>query len=283
MKTLQSFLARFFKYFRRMTKKQYRECIILVTGIFVIALIGFASHAFQGRRERNDKVYVGGQNVIEAEAIDLALENEEAYEVQNSLLGILEGVKNVEVFCNGVNKLKTTYVIDEVMVGQMFTNQASIRKVALVNEVKIYTNVIENQAYNIVANNQMSEKDYDALLHVVEAEATGEGYKGKVLIANVILNRIADSRFPNTAYDVIWDKSYGTPQFAPTVDGRIHTVVVSDETREAVNNAINGEDYSEGALYFMARADISAYAEEWFDNLVRLFSHENHEFYRLEE
>jgi len=281
METLQSFFANIFNYFKNMTKKQYRECIVLATGIVVIAILGFVSNAFNG--EGRNKVYVGGENTIEAELIDLAMENEEAYEVQNSLLGILEGVKNVEAFCNGVSKLKAAYVVEEIMVGQTFTNQASIKKVGMVNEVRESTKAIESRIYNIVENNRMSDKDYDALLHIVEAEATGEGYKGKVLIANVILNRIADSRFPNTAYDVIWDKSYDTPQFSPTVDGRIHTVIVSDETREAVNNAIDGEDYSQGALYFMARADVSVYTANWFDKLVKLFSHENHEFYRLEE
>ena len=35
----------------------------------------------------------------------------------------------------------------------------------------------------------MSDEDYDTLLHIVEAEAGTEDVKGRVLVANVIMNR----------------------------------------------------------------------------------------------
>ena len=52
-------------------------------------------------------------------------------------------------------------------------------------------------------------EDYYALLQIVEAEATGGDMKSKILIANVVLNRVKDSRFPDTIYEVVWEKDGG--------------------------------------------------------------------------
>ena len=95
----------------------------------------------------------------------------------------------------------------------------------------------------------MSDEDYDTLLRIVEAEAGSEDIKGRVLVANVIMNRMKSDDFPNTVTEVVWDNSDGVPQFSPTYDGRINEVTVSDETKEAVKQALKGTDYSEGALF----------------------------------
>lgn len=126
----------------------------------------------------------------------------------------------------------------------------------------------------------MSDEDYNILLRIVEAEAGGEDIKGKILVANVIFNRMKSSDFPSTVTDVVWENVAGSPQFSPTADGRIHTVTVSEETREAVNRAIDGEDYSEGALFFMEEAYADKGNVQWFKkDLKFLFKHGVHDFY----
>ena len=65
----------------------------------------------------------------------------------------------------------------------------------------------------------------------MEAEAGTEDIKGKVLIANVIMNRVANKEFPNTVTDVIMDRKNGVPQFSPIYDGRFYEVTVTDERR----------------------------------------------------
>ena len=42
----------------------------------------------------------------------------------------------------------------------------------------------------------MSDEDYKNLLKIVEAEAGGEDVKGKILVANVIFNRVKIRSFP---------------------------------------------------------------------------------------
>ena len=131
-----------------------------------------------------------------------------------------------------------------------------------------------------VAVISLSSKEIEILQRIVEAEATGEDMKGKILVANVIINRVNDSAFPDSVEDVVFQKTGGTYQFSPISDKRYYSVTVSDETKEAVQRVLQGEDYSQGALYFSARKRASASNMRWFDtNLKWLFQYGNHEFF----
>lgn len=126
----------------------------------------------------------------------------------------------------------------------------------------------------------VTQSDYEDLLRIVEAEAGGEDKTGKILVANVVLNRVEDAQFPDTVSEVIFQCENGTTQFSPVSDGRFFTVKVSEETIEAVEEALDGEDPSGGALYFVARKYVSEGKMRWFDqNLTRLFSYGGHEFF----
>lgn len=126
----------------------------------------------------------------------------------------------------------------------------------------------------------VSDGDYEALLRIVQAEAGNEDTKGKILVANVVLNRVADERFPNTVYDVVFQRSGGKAQFSPVASGSYYKVVVTDDTIEAVERALAGEDYSEGALFFAARRYAGSSQMRWFDEcLTKLFSYGGHEFF----
>lgn len=127
---------------------------------------------------------------------------------------------------------------------------------------------------------QITQSEYDDLLRIVEAEAGGEDKMGKMLVANVILNRVANENFPDTISEVIFQSHNGVTQFSPISDGRFFTVKISQETVEAVNTVLEGEDNSQGALYFAARQAANPSKMHWFDtHLTRLFAYGGHEFF----
>lgn len=129
--------------------------------------------------------------------------------------------------------------------------------------------------YNVTAS------EISMLERIVQAEAGGEDMKGKILIANVIMNRVADEHFPDTIEEVIFQNKDGEYQFSPVDDERYWKVKVAAKTKDAVQRALEGEDYSEGALYFIARKRTSSGSAAWFDNnLDWLFKHGGHEFYK---
>ena len=122
-----------------------------------------------------------------------------------------------------------------------------------------------------------TESDYNVLLRIVQAEAGGCDMKGKILVANVILNRVESDEFPDTITDVVYEKR----QFSPVSNGSINRCKVEEETVEAVDRALAGEDYSEGALFFMNRRASSGSNVSWFDtHLDYLFQHGGHEFFK---
>lgn len=127
---------------------------------------------------------------------------------------------------------------------------------------------------------ELSEKDYEALLKIVEAEAGGEDEIGKMLVANVVLNRVKSDSFPDSVEEVVMQNENGTYQFSPVGNGRFEGVQVSEETVLAVEKALEGEDVSEGDLYFVAAKYAQPEKLKWFqEKLTLLFSHGGHEFY----
>lgn len=127
---------------------------------------------------------------------------------------------------------------------------------------------------------EISEGDYAALLKIVEAEASGEDMTGRILVANVVLNRVKSPKFPDTIEGVVYQRAGGKAQFSPVSTGKIERVRVSEETIAAVESALCGEDPSEGALYFVAPAYASPNNLQWFrSRLTMLFVYHGHEFY----
>ncbi len=126
----------------------------------------------------------------------------------------------------------------------------------------------------------LSEADYEALLKIVQAEAGNEDEEGKMLVAGVILNRVEDSKFPGTVTEVVMQKESGVYQFSPIANGTYQNVKVTEETIDAVERVLAGEDITQGALYFASRKYADPEKMKWFDNsLTKLFEHGGHEFF----
>jgi N-acetylmuramoyl-L-alanine amidase len=99
-------------------------------------------------------------------------------------------------------------------------------------------------------------------------------------MADVVINRVKSSSFPDTVTEVIYQKTHNTTQFSPVSNGRINSVTISNDTKTAVYNALRGEDISKGALYFMARKYSESQSVIWFDNNLNfLFTYGNHDFF----
>lgn len=86
------------------------------------------------------------------------------------------------------------------------------------------------------------------LARLVEAEAKGEPFAGKVAVATVVLNRVDSPDFPDTIKEVIYEKTGGSYAFTPVQNGTINNIP-SVETKRAVAEAIAARG-GEGSLFF---------------------------------
>lgn len=87
------------------------------------------------------------------------------------------------------------------------------------------------------------------LSRIIEAEAGGEPFSGKVAVGEVILNRVKSNEFPNTIWGVIFDNNFGI-QFEPVSNGTVYNNP-SDESVLAAKTAIEGSNYVGNCLYFL--------------------------------
>ena len=86
------------------------------------------------------------------------------------------------------------------------------------------------------------------LAAIIQCEAEGEPYDGKIAVGNVVLNRVKSSRFPNTITGVI----YQNKQFSPVASGRLAYRLeagVNDECIRAATEVLNGKHITD-ALFF---------------------------------
>ena len=128
---------------------------------------------------------------------------------------------------------------------------------------------------------EVTTRERSILERIVEAEATDKDKKSKILVANVILNRVRSEEFPDSIEAVVFQRENGKVQFSPTADGRYDSVHVTESTKESVERALEGEDYSEGALYFVEKTIANPKNVSWFEqSLTRLFTYEGHSFYK---
>lgn len=76
----------------------------------------------------------------------------------------------------------------------------------------------------------ISNEDIDLIALVTMAEAEGECEEGKRLVIDTILNRMDSDHFPDTIYDVVYQKN----QFTSMWNGRTNRCYVMDDIRKLV-------------------------------------------------
>lgn len=198
---------------------------------------------------------------------------------QAGLMGVVSGVANMEQYSDATRLLRASDANEEVLAGISGVDRRVIHQKTF-EQGTLKAAELGYYAQQVVYENQMSSDDYYTLLQIVEAEATGGDIMSKMIVAGVVLNRVRDSHFPNTIYEVVWQED----QFQPTMDGRIYSCEVTESTIEAVDRVLQGEDYSQGALFFFARNSAESQNVSWFDSsLAKRFEYGGHEYFTYQE
>ena len=113
------------------------------------------------------------------------------------------------------------------------------------------------------------------LSRIIYAESGNQSLAGQIGVGNVVLNRVASPLFPDSVFEVIFDRSYGV-QFSPVENGSIYSVP-DDEAVVAAKLALDGANTVGESLYF-----VNPYigAGGWFAaNLSYVTSIGDHVFY----
>lgn len=90
-----------------------------------------------------------------------------------------------------------------------------------------------------------TQSEWDMLAQVVYGEARGESYTGQVAVAAVVLNRMEDEAFPDTMYEVVFQKN----AFTCVNDGQYY-LTPNRSAYQAALDAMHGDDPTNGCLYY---------------------------------
>lgn len=111
----------------------------------------------------------------------------------------------------------------------------------------------------------LSYEDISLIALVTMAEAEGECEEGKRLVIDTILNRVDSEYFPDSVYDVIYQRS----QFSSVWNGRIDHCEVKEDICELVREELRSRTNTD--VIFFTAGEYSKYG-------VPMFQVENHYF-----
>lgn len=97
----------------------------------------------------------------------------------------------------------------------------------------------------------VSQGDLDLMAAIIECEAGGEPYEGKIGVGAVVMNRVRSSQFPNTISEVI----YQSGQFSPVASGKLASVLIRgarQDCYDAARDVFAGANTVGDCLFFHA-------------------------------
>ncbi len=95
-----------------------------------------------------------------------------------------------------------------------------------------------------------SEQDLFLLAALIYCEMGSGGYDMQLAAAAVVVNRIKSSRYPNSVYDVIYQRGQFGPASSGSLARRLASGRVSSSCLKAAQDALNGVDNTQGAIGF---------------------------------
>lgn len=172
--------------------------------------------------------------VYDAGLIDAQLQFGQV-EIDGHLVEIKDGTYEIDYIKNGTYTMKVTQKWYKPREMQVIVQGATVKDVAMTPD--------------------LSFAELDLFARLVHAESNAEPYQGQVAVAAVILNRILDSRYPNTISGVVNEvvviNGIRYYQFEPVLNGRIN-LPAGKQAKNASRHALAGWDPTRGATGFFA-------------------------------
>ena len=123
-----------------------------------------------------------------------------------------------------------------------------------VNEVVMLTRQPGAQPYLDAGWETYNNDTLYWLSRIINAESGNQSLEGKIAVGNVVMNRLNNPRFPDTIYEVLFQKN----QFTPAASGSIYREP-NEESVAAAKMVMDGAQVMPTALFFNA-AGLKSYA-----------------------
>ena len=124
-------------------------------------------------------------------------------------------------------------------------------------------------------SDNFSTDDIFWLARIIHAEAANQPLAGQIGVGNVVLNRVASDRYPDTVYDVVFDREHNI-QFEPVLNGTVYAEP-DEQSVVAAYLCLEGCSTVGDCMYFVnpKLAD-----DSWFRSSLRFYATiGDHDFY----
>jgi spore germination cell wall hydrolase CwlJ-like protein len=109
-----------------------------------------------------------------------------------------------------------------------------------------------------------TDEEFNMLCYVLQGEVGDCSDESKLAVANVIINRVKSSSFPDSISGVLTQSN----QFTAISGYYSGSNTPTESTIECARRAVNGEDNSNGAIYYYAPNYCSGSTAAWFETLT---------------
>lgn len=179
----------------------------------------------------------------------LALETEikQKKETVNKL--ILNAKNNYDAISKELEQAQTNAQELEQKISEMEALEEQLEEQKAREDAKRLAEILEQEKEDTSGVEiVVTESDAYLLGAIIQCEAEGESYEGKLAVGSVILNRVKSSYFPNSISGVI----YQSGQFSPVASGRLAyrlSTGVNSECLQAAQSVLDG-NITLNCLYF---------------------------------
>ena len=200
-------------------------------------------------RYRNLEAEIEEKNKeLQAELDRLALIQQETADKQNEIKGAIDDPQSSIVAYAGAidDAEKEALAIEQKIIAQNSTIASLKTQLAKEEELARQSQQMAKRSLSEVT---FSGGDRELLGALIQCEAGGEPYAGKIAVGAVVMNRVMSGAFPNTIVGVI----YQPGQFEPVSSGRLAirlSLGANEECLKAADEAMSGVNNIGECLFF---------------------------------
>lgn len=121
-----------------------------------------------------------------------------------------------------------------------------------------------------------TDDEFEMLTYVLEGEVGNCSEASKIAVANVIINRVKSSQFPNSISGVLT----AADQFTAIYGYYNRSTTPSQNTIDCAKRALEGEDNTNGATFYYAPQYCGGATASWFESLQFCFEIDGQRYFK---
>lgn len=121
-----------------------------------------------------------------------------------------------------------------------------------------------------------TDEEFEMLCYVLQGEVGNCSEESKIAVANVVINRVKSSAFPNSVSGVLEAPN----QFTAIYGYYNRSKKPSQNTIDCAKRALAGEDNSNGAIYYYAPKYCGGSTAAWFESLNFCFEIDGQRYFK---